>query len=481
MKKLMGILVFFIALAITDWTLGASSGTMGEYGNIKWTLDDQGTLTITGWGIMPSLSTEPPSSWRSEKDKIRVVNIGEGITRIGSDAFRDCDNLIDVTIPDSVKTMGTNVFCSCTSLRSITLPGSLESTGYFTFAGCTSLTDVTLNEGISVIGACTFIGCSSLTQITIPNSVTTIEDGAFEECKNLPEITIPENVNCIEVDAFAGCSSLKSVTIPKSVTRIGKRAFSYCSSLTNITIPASVTSIGSSALARCFNLRRIYVVEDSYAYQWAISEGYGGIIKLVKEEITYSLTNGVAVGKEIDIAYGLYNPDESQVINKLSYQFLDNGYIRYTLQYTVQPGLSLTVFDPPDGDTLWYQEANVMTSPGNGTLKFDVSLEKIKTIPFISISFVDFTSPDDDWVLGVSFEPKRRWLTLPSNTSIVESEAFEGNNECEVIVLPEGCRKIGYRAFADCPNLEYVLVSRSTVIDEHAFDGCDGLMISYIN
>ena len=65
-------------------------------------------------------------------------------------------------------------------------------------------------------------------------------------------------------------------------------------------------------------------------------------------------------------------------------------------------------------------------------------------------------------------------LTLPAGTTVVEEEAFAGT-AAQVAVIPSGCTEIRSRAFADCPNLEYVLVDSldSIWIMEDAFAGSD--------
>jgi len=65
-------------------------------------------------------------------------------------------------------------------------------------------------------------------------------------------------------------------------------------------------------------------------------------------------------------------------------------------------------------------------------------------------------------------------LYIPARTETIEEEAFAGTG-AEVVVIPPGCTEIRSRAFAGCPNLEYVLVdSLDTIwIWEDAFDGSD--------
>ena len=62
-------------------------------------------------------------------------------------------------------------------------------------------------------------------------------------------------------------------------------------------------------------------------------------------------------------------------------------------------------------------------------------------------------------------------LRLPAGLQIIEEEAFEGTAS-QVIIIPEGCTTIGARAFADCPELLYVVLPGSvTTVAENAFEG----------
>ena len=63
-------------------------------------------------------------------------------------------------------------------------------------------------------------------------------------------------------------------------------------------------------------------------------------------------------------------------------------------------------------------------------------------------------------------------LTLPEATVQVKDEAFAGAS-AQVVIVPEGCTQIGARAFADCPDLQYVLLPIDTevTVAADAFEG----------
>ena len=81
------------------------SGTCGE--NLTWTLDTEGLLTISGTGEMYDyLLEDNPAPYYGYRDTIRSLSIGEGVTRIGSNAFYNCSGLLIVNIPNTVTSIG---------------------------------------------------------------------------------------------------------------------------------------------------------------------------------------------------------------------------------------------------------------------------------------------------------------------------------------------------------------------------------------
>ena len=181
------------------------SGTCGD--NVTWTLDDDGTLTISGTGAMNNYSVVGSPFYR--KTEIKKVVINSGVTSIGSGLFSDCSNLTNITIPNSVTSIGKSVFRGCTSLTKITIPNSVTYIGSGLFCNCSNLTNITIPNSVTSIGNSTFQDCKSLTNITIPNSVTSIGDYAFLNCSNLTSITIKKSLYEQCKDAFPGISSDK--------------------------------------------------------------------------------------------------------------------------------------------------------------------------------------------------------------------------------------------------------------------------------
>ena len=240
--------------------------------------------------------------------EVTSVNIPNGVTSIGNNAFSGCTSLVSITIPGSMTSIGNNAFMQCASLANITIPDSVTSIGNSAFGGCANLASINVSEksenyssvdgilfnknitklirypsaktiseysvpnSVTSIGNSAFSGCTNLASITIPDSVTSIGDGAFGVCTNLASITISNSVTSIGTHTFTSCANLTSITIPDSVTSIGSMAFNGCKSLASIIIPDSMTSIGDMAFMQCTNLANIYY--KGTEEQWnAIAKG----------------------------------------------------------------------------------------------------------------------------------------------------------------------------------------------------------------
>ena len=165
------------------------SGNCGTEGdNVTWTLDDNGTLTISGSGKMKDFIADM-APWYNVRENIQKIVIKDGVTSIGYGAFYDCKNATTVDIPNSVTSIHYGAF-QYSGLTRVTIPASVETLAWSAFDGCIKLQKVEFASGIKLekIETQTFWNCPELKEITIPNSVTTIEISAFGWCANLKKV-----------------------------------------------------------------------------------------------------------------------------------------------------------------------------------------------------------------------------------------------------------------------------------------------------
>ena len=218
-------------------------GTMGFYGS---------SSSSQFGGILRCTSGADERN-RAYLNAVQRIEVGSGVTSIGSYAFYNCYSMSSITIPSGVTSIGgTGVFRYCYSMSSITIPSGVTSIGDYAFQYCYGLSSITIPSGVTSIGTYAFGSCQSLARITIPESVTNIRSYAFYNCYSLASITIPSGVTSIADNIFNGCSSMSSITIPDSVTSIGYQTFNNCQSLASITVPSGVTSIAAYAFRYCY-------------------------------------------------------------------------------------------------------------------------------------------------------------------------------------------------------------------------------------
>ena len=141
--------------------------------------------------------------------KIPATYNGKAVTRVVSNAFKDCENLESVEIPSSIKSIGDKAFNNCTNLKTVTFELGVSQ--------CES------------IGASAFEGCEGLKSIVIPKSVKEIGKYAYNRCSRLESVNFERVSACNEIGdgAFGGCFELEQILIPVSVKEIGGYAF-YC-------------------------------------------------------------------------------------------------------------------------------------------------------------------------------------------------------------------------------------------------------------
>ena len=151
-------------------------------GNLQWNLSGF-TLTISGRGAMPNYEADQ-APWYEHRQRIRHIVISEGVTTVGTRAFRYLTEAVSVSLPQTVTLINAGAFFHCDKLQSITLPPLLTAIGNNAFEHCESLNSITLPPVLTHIGDRAFVLCGVQT-MTIPCSVTHIGQLAFGNLKEL--------------------------------------------------------------------------------------------------------------------------------------------------------------------------------------------------------------------------------------------------------------------------------------------------------
>ena len=448
------------------------------------------------------------------EDKITSVEIKDGVSYIGEEAFFYCQNITSVTIPSSVTSIESGAFDLCTGLPQITIPNSvinIEASAFYgcrqlteitipnitnikasTFGSCKGLKTITIPNSVTSIGECAFSHCSGAETITIPNSVTSIGEGAFSYCSGVETITIPNSVTSMGDGVLMGCDALKDVKLPNDITSIGKETFSQCINLTSITIPDSVTSIGEMAFAFCSSLESITLpdkmtdigraafamctkltsitIPDSVTSIGAIAFAYCSSLESIKMEPDTPPQLGLDeddVGvfteckfvtdnvKGIKVPIGFENAYKTAWTDWADFIIAN---IASGKGWTLDSEGTLTI-ESEDGIEDWCNNQK----NGREIYKNDVTSAKIL-----------------DGVVNVKAvlwgAKNVKSVELPDSVKSIGNLAFSRCQSLTDITIPEGVTSIGEEAFYECRSLPGInLPSGLTNIGRYAFSYCYGL------
>ena len=224
----------------------AGSGNCGPGGSdsVRWTLstEDGGAtfkLIINGSGSMKSLDSEIYDKY---KGKIKVIEVREGVTKIGDYAFKECGK--DLT----------------SGSLTVSLPNSLTKIGYGSFLQCNRLDNIYIPGNVTVIAGYAFSGCSSLKMLCL-----------WGNNQSDKALTIGES-------AFSGCSSLKSFTFPRFVNKIGKDSFKTNRTI-DVYLPAEGVVYGGVA----------YVGNEAFSTLSEAIKGIGGAEGTVRKDLNITM------------------------------------------------------------------------------------------------------------------------------------------------------------------------------------------------
>ena len=234
--------------------------------NLTWTLDAEGTLTVSGTGEMIDWP-----AWDIYADEIKHVVLEDGVTSVGSNAFYGCRNLESVSFGKDVAYLGIQAF-SNSGLQSVVIPDSVTSVGSGVFSH-SAVKTVTVGKGLSALGSSMF-AYTPVETVILSEGLTEIGFGAFRECFSLVNIVIPEGVTTIGNNAFHTCVCMEEITLPSTLETVQNNAFNMCMGLQTVTFNGTqaqwdAITVGSNNM---YLQNATLLFADSHRHDFSASE-----------------------------------------------------------------------------------------------------------------------------------------------------------------------------------------------------------------
>ena len=465
--------------------------------------------------------------FRNCKNLTRIV-LNEGVTNIGSSAFRNC-NLSYLRIPRSVEKIEIDAFINENLSTVVSLIENPFDISEYTFSNNTIMNATlyvpkgTIDLYKNVNGWKEFKFVEELDSISsgeTPDNPSGDDDptsgscgetvnysydkasqkltisgkGAIYDYDNgsnkspwssyaaeIQKIELVSGITSIGYFAFYKCSGITSLSIPATVGYIGSSAFEDCTSITSLSLNEGLLNIGGSAFEGCTGLKTLSIPSTVNSISINAFKNCKGITDVYCYAGTVPDTHSDAFDGTPTEKSTLYVPANSVEAYKTSWPWSDFKNIL---------AIGSTPSDDPTssscGETVNYSYAeatHTLTISGKGAI-YDYDNVSNKA-PWSSYADKIQKIEIESGITSIGYFAFYKCssimsLSIPATIGYIGSSAFEDCTGLTSLSLNDGLLYIGGSAFEGCVGLQTLTIP-STVnsISINAFKNCKGIRDVY--
>ena len=448
---------------------------------------------------------------------LETINNAKRLTTAYDRAFANCTSLKEIDITE-LRVTGSEVFLGCTALEKVET-SDFTSVGKEMFASCKSLKEFDFKGDYVPDGA--FTDCTSLAKFTFAykGEFRGIGENAFVNATELMNITLPAGNYTVGNKAFYN-ASLKTVEIGDAEVKFELSVFESCvkfassattgftvngkvngesrlyktvngilyskdmktliavpSATESFTLPSSVTRLADGALAGLSIKGELDLTKVTDLGNYALSGSDFTSVKLnpsttVIPEGLFSeaeyLTEVTGIENVTKIeAYGFYKAKTTNLTFPLLTEAGEYAFSESRIRSITAD--KLEVIGDSAFESSQLTEVNFPSARSIGTEAFANASALVKA------TFGGVTEMGEKTFRNA---PLLSVVEFGQGTTVIAPEAFMSDikraNLVEV-VLPDGVKKIGDKAFANCVSITGINLNGTETVGEFAFYGCTNL------
>lgn len=420
------------------------------------------------------------------------VEIPEGVTSIGQDAFYRSPGLESVVLPISLTSIEDRAFREASKLNDVIFTGvSLTTIGSYAFSGTSQLNSINLPNGLVGIGALAFEG-SGITNIEIPSSVSSLGENpaavrledlqtAFYGARSLVSIgvktgntTYSSRSGVLFSSASGGlivypaASSRTTYTVPSGTRYLYPWSFVDATNLKVLNIPSDIETIFPNAFINTSSMEEFNVTWDPTAGEpptrYLSHANFNGVDIL--QGALYDFANYAVEHTAVLIAYPSAKPVTDYAIP---------GYILADPDVTTNFGNPPAFYGVTGIAAEAFRDAKNLKNiqiPASVTAIEDFAFAEVASLENINVDSSSTYVKSIDGVLlnglgtGLIAYPtgsKRTSYAIPATVREIMTAAFVLNPYLQEVTIPSSVQDVGSAAFYGVSKLNTV-----TYLTEHA-------------